>query len=506
MLLTNKNILANIVGRGWSMFSVFVFIPIYIAILGIKMYGVISFYAVLQGILIFADAGLTATLRRELAKGDASVESRKKKYKILRSIEFAYFLIVFGIVLFTFLFSDFIVQNWLNIEDLDMQSTKRSIQIMGLALGLNFLSTLYQGGLLGMEKQVKANTFQIIWSLLKNGGVIVVILLIDKALTTFFLWQAAINLLYALLLRYVLLSSLKGKQIFRWKFTEDIKILKTVWRYATGMLIISIIAAINSQFDKLIVSNLFSVSDLGIYTVAYSLAMVPVILSGPIATAIFPRLVNFFDQKSKKQLIKIFNNSFVLVLLLASSAGIVLALNANLFLMLWTQNHEIANLATLPARFLLLGQVLLAFQIIPFNLALAKGNTKITILSGSAGLLILIPMVIFMAKNYGMSGAAFSWFITSIIMTPIYIVLVLKKTMNFQIVKWFLVYLIKPFGIIVSGNLFFYLVKPSIISKPLFGLIYITITSFLVLLISFNIVFNIKIKNTLKFIQNELFA
>lgn len=470
------------------------------------MYGVISFYAVLQGLIIFADAGLTATLRRELASVEKSLTDREKKFKIFRSIEFVYLLLMSVIILSLFFSSDFIVQHWLDIEDLDVQETREGIQLMGFALGLNFFSTLYQGGLLGLERQVLSNTIQITWGLLKNGGVILGILFIGKTLFVFFMWQIGANLLYTIILRYFLVKQLKQGQHWNWKLYQDIIILKTVWKYATGMLVISIIAAITTQFDKLIISKFFSISDLAVYNVAYSLAMAPVILSGPIAVAIFPRLVAYSTDNKQDQLSIIFNNSFVLVLLLSSTVGIVLMLYADFFLNVWTQNAKIASLASYPAGILLIAQMLLSYQVIPFNLALAKGNTRINIKMGLIGLIILIPLTILFSRKYGIEGTAFSWLITSFIITPIYIGVVLKRLTVNKLSRWFIAFLLKPLALIILGNVFFYNLRPTFVDNSIFSLIYIAISASIVLLLSFNISFKIKFKNTLKFIQYELFA
>ncbi|MBJ6368155.1 oligosaccharide flippase family protein [Snuella sedimenti] len=502
----NKNIIANIIGRGLSMISVFIFIPIYISILGAKMYGVISFYVILQGILIFADAGLTATLKRELAKGDDSFESRFTKFKILRSIEVIYIFIVFLIGFSIFCGSDFIVDSWLNIEDLDFQSTKSGIQLMGIALGFNFLSTLYQGGVIGLEKQIASNFLQIVWGVLKNGGVIIAVLLIDKSLTVFFGWQLIINILYVIILRIFLLKVLKKKDRFKWVIKTDFKILKSVWKYAVGMFIIAVIASINSQFDKIVLSSYLVVSELTIYTVAYSLSTIPVVLSGPIATAIFPRLTQYFDRKNNVKLYRVFNNSFNLVLLLATTAGTILAFYSGYFLEIWTQNKEIAIKGALPATFLLLSQVLLSLQVIPFYLALAKGNTKINIIVGLLGIITLIPIIIVVAKYYDIVIVALTTFLYYLIITPIYIGVIVYKLTNLNCYKWGLNNLVKPIIIIVLGSSIFYFINLKLDLNFILKGLYILITSIAVFIISFSLTFKIKLKNIFKFIKNELFT
>ena len=502
----NRNIVANIFGRFWGVISIYIFIPLYIDVLGVKVYGVIGFYAVLEGLLIFADTGLTATLKRELAKGDESTESRKYKYKILRSIESVYFLIVFIIIGGVFFGSNFIVNSWLNIQDLDIESTKQGIQIMGAALGLNFLSALYQGGILGLERQVESNIFHVLWGIIKNGGAVLAVLFIDKTLSIFFLWQLGINLIYVVSLRFFVIKSLKQRSIFLWSFINDIKLLKDVWKYAFGMLLIAIIAALNSQFDKLVLSKLLSISELGIYTVAYSLAMIPIALSGPISNAIFPRFVKYFESNDNLKLEKTFTNSFKIVLLIAGTTATTLCFYSEFIINIWTQDKDIASSAYIPASLLLLGQMLLSFQIIPFNLALANGNTKINVRIGVIGLFFLMPLVFFMTKFHGMFGAALSWLIYSFVITPIYIILILKKTTTITISSWFLLHFLKPLLIIIIGNFIFLILKPLMVSNSYFDLGYIAISAGIVFMFTFRITFNVRIRNTLTFIKNELFA
>ena len=69
-----KNIIANFIGKFWSILSGFLFIPLYINYLGFESYSIISFGLVISGLMAIMDAGLTATLSRELARKDNSHE------------------------------------------------------------------------------------------------------------------------------------------------------------------------------------------------------------------------------------------------------------------------------------------------------------------------------------------------------------------------------------------------------------------------------------------------
>jgi hypothetical protein len=63
-----NNLIANVLGQGWSGLMNFVFVPVYIALLGIEAYGLIGLYASLQALYYILDAGMSATLNRELAR------------------------------------------------------------------------------------------------------------------------------------------------------------------------------------------------------------------------------------------------------------------------------------------------------------------------------------------------------------------------------------------------------------------------------------------------------
>ncbi|MCP4054739.1 MAG: hypothetical protein GY739_17175, partial [Mesoflavibacter sp.] len=236
------------------------------------------------------------------------------------------------------------------------------------------------------------------------------------------------------------------------------------------------------------------------------LAMIPVILSGPIATAIFPKLVNYHDNDDVPNLEKLFKNSFKMVLLLTSSAGFVLAFYSSFFLALWTQNETLALQASIPAFYLLLGQMMLSFQVIPFNILLAKGNTKVNIKMGILGLFLLFPLVILLSKYHGLKGAAMGWFLYSCFITPIFIIIVLKKYISMKTKDWIIINFLKPLLLIFLGNFFFYLIQQKLINNQLLILIYIIISSVLIFIVSTCFSFKIKPKNILKFIKYELFA
>src|SRR5665647_1926499 len=172
-----KNIIANFIGRFWSILSSFLFIPLYIHFLGFYSYSIISFTLVIARLMSILDGGLTATLSRELARSD---NSHKEKIKIFKTIESTYFIIIGFCIISAFCLSGVIANNWLILSAFDPHRVTLFLRIISFDIGFQLLLSFYLGGLLGLEKQVEANIYQMSWGILRNGLVIVAIIFVPS--------------------------------------------------------------------------------------------------------------------------------------------------------------------------------------------------------------------------------------------------------------------------------------------------------------------------------------
>ena len=62
-----SNIIANYIGKGWSIVAVYICAPLHLHFLGLETYGLIGFYTILISLLALVDMGLTAALNRKIA-------------------------------------------------------------------------------------------------------------------------------------------------------------------------------------------------------------------------------------------------------------------------------------------------------------------------------------------------------------------------------------------------------------------------------------------------------
>ena len=426
-----KNIIANFVGRFWSILSNFLFIPLYIYYLGFENYSVISFTLVIAGVMAVLDAGLTATLSREFARSDYELF---EKIKVYRTLETVYYIIVFLSILSVILFSGVIAENWLNLNSHTPNEIAFLLKIIGFDIGFQLLFRFYLGGLLGLEMQVKANIVQVGWGMMRNGFV-VLWLLFFPTLEVFFIWQATITVFFTFIIKLLLEKILLGQYSLKLSINIDRQVLMRVWHFAGGMLLISLVAAINTQMDKLSISKFLALDNLGYYNLAISLSQVLVVLVNPIAAALSPRFTSFYTSNKINEAKNLFLKVGLFVSIFIFSIMINLSLFSKDLLWIWTGDMVIAENTYILIPIISFSYSMLALQVIPFHIALANGYTKLNNLIGLLSLIITIPGYFFAIRIYGAIGAAVVFCIVQTLTTIIYIYFINKKFIKVNIFK-----------------------------------------------------------------------
>src|SRR5690606_26877610 len=173
--------------------------------------------------------------------------------------------------------ADIISKKWLQSVSLTHEDITTYIRLIGLGVGSQLMSVIYIGALMGLQKQVRAGLAQFIGSILKNIGVLLILMFINNSLYSFLFWQIACNILLIIIYRYSLLSLFSKKiHTIQYRFKT---IPSEIWKYLSGMFIFSILNSLNLQIDKLIASKLFTLDYFGYYSLVSILAQAPVIVA-----------------------------------------------------------------------------------------------------------------------------------------------------------------------------------------------------------------------------------
>lgn len=416
-----RNIIANFIGRFWSVLSNFLFIPLYIQLLGFESYSIISFGLVIAGLLAVLDSGLTATLSREFARSDQSLQEKERTFKTLETL---YFIIATLSILIVVVFSGLIASDWVTSDSYTSKEISLFIKIIGFDVGFQLLIRFYLGGFLGLEKQIKSNLLQVAWGITRNG-LVVLALLIHPSLKMFFVWQALSTIMFGFISGSMLRKEIRGAYLIGINKIEK-RILSRIWKFAGGMLLISLVAALNTQMDKLAISKLLPIESLGYYTLAVSLSMGILVVVNPISVATLPRLTSLFTGKLLTEAKNLYNKINNIVSLLVFSLMVNIFYFSFELIWIWTGNLDIAAQSHNLLSYISIGVSFLALQIIPYNIAIANGYTKLNNIIGILSLIVTLPGYWFMTARFGAIGAAYVFSIVQVAITIIYLYFINK--------------------------------------------------------------------------------
>lgn len=433
MCRIGRNAIFNILSKLWSMVSIFLFVPFYVKFLGVESYGIVSFFATMQMTINLVGFGLSNTLKREFAVSEDN-EKESRKFKLLRSVEIIYWVISIVVAVICMLTSGIIANKWLTIETLNVDYVACVITLMGGSIAIQLIANLYLGCLLGLDYQSEANILSIIWSACKNCGAVLILWKITSDLRIFYTWHILLDILYTIILRYSIGRKLKREKTCKWGF-RDFVVLKRIAKYAAGVFVISVIALINKQLDKILISNRLTLTELGAYNLAITLGNLTTIVSTAAFTSVLPSLTQLVSRGESIALNNIFSRCNRVVNIVTGCLGGFVAVFAMELLQIWLGTTSYNEILRSSAPFVVLAIAITEFQSLPYALALAYGNTNINMLIG----IIFIPMVCIFTwigiEYWRLMGASVAYFIMMLSQTLIYEFAVLKKYTKISVME-----------------------------------------------------------------------
>ena len=403
-----KNVIANYLGQGWTALMGIAFVPLYIEYLGIEAYGLIGVFAILQAWLTLLDMGMTPTLSREMARYTAGAHTAQSIRDLLRSLEVICFAIASVCGMVIWFVSAWLATHWLQAEKLPVEEVAQAISIIGFVVALRFIESLYRGAILGLQKQVWLSVVGSGLATLRWVGAVGVLVWVAPNIEAFFIWQGLMSVLTILAFAFAVHRHLPSSaQTARFSWFQ----LKSIWRFAGGMMATTLLVLLLMQVDKIILSRMLNLEMFGYYTLAGTVATVLYLLTAPITQAYYPRFTELVAKGDIAGLIRIYHQGAQLVSVLIVPAALMLVFFGENFLLLWTGNqvltHNVAPLLALLA----LGTLLNGLMHIPYMLTLAYGWPGFAVRQNVVAVILLVPAIIWVTPRYGAIGAAWIWVI-----------------------------------------------------------------------------------------------
>lgn len=403
-----SNLIANFSGKAWAGILSLAFVPFYIKLMGMEVYGLLGIFMSLSALLSLLDMGLSATLSRELSRLSAVENSSQESRNLVRTFEAVYWGIGVLIAVAVVTLAPLITKYWINSSSVNSETVEQTLIIMGFSMAFQWPVALYSGGLMGLQRQVVLNVIRSVAVTVQHGGAVLILLFVSPSVLLFFLWQAMLGLLATIALAVCLWKSLPKA---RMQVRFDKELLVKNWRFASGMMGISLTTILLTQIDKIILSKMLTLEMFGYYMLAFNVANALNNLITPIFSALFPRFTQLAASSEEGKLIPLYHKGCQLLAVLVFPVAVTIAIFSKEILILWLGDAPAAQNAHQVLTLLMIGTALNAIMTLPYTLQLAYGWTRLAIYKNIIAVAFLVPLMMWMVQMYQGMGAAWVWII-----------------------------------------------------------------------------------------------
>jgi len=382
------------------------FVPFYIKYLGIEAYGVIGIFAVLQASLALLDMGMKPALGREMARFTAGAHNAQSIRDLLRSIEIIGAVTSIGIALCIWAAAAWLATDWISSKDLPTDVLAQSFAVMGVVIALRFLESIYVSSIVGLQRQVIESMVSSSIATARGLGAVAILAWISPTIEAFFIWQGLISMITIPILATIVYRELPAApRSARFSPTA----ITGIWRFAAGVMLITFLALLLTQVDKILLSRLLPLKVFALYALAGVLTNTLYMLTSPISAAFYPQFTELVTRNDAVGLRRAYHQAAQLTAVVVGGAAVLLIMFADSVLRLWTSNAELSMQVAPLLRVLALGTLANALMGIPYQMQLAHGWTALTIKINVAAAFLFIPAIFFVAPRYGAIGAAWIW-------------------------------------------------------------------------------------------------
>lgn len=402
-----KNTIANYLGQFYNMFIGIAILPAYMTYLGAEAFGLIGFFTMLSAWMMLLDVGLSATISRQSASLKHSLEGMLEFKQILRSVESVFLVIALIIAIGVWSADNFISNTWLNIEALDKNEVAYCISLMGIMIGFKWIVGLYKGAINGFEQQVWINIYGISINSLKFIGGFILVKYISQSPSSYFEYQLVIGIIELLVIHNKVYKIVPKSENF---IMPSVIMLKKIMPFALGIAYTSGIWIVLTQIDKLLLSNILPLTEYGYFTLVAVIVSGMAVLSGPIGTAVQPRMTSLISTNKQDEVIRLYKKATQFVSVIGFATAGTVAVFSTELLYAWSGNMEAALWAGPVLFWYALGNGLLMVLAFQYYLQFAHGNLKYHIWGNTLfGFIQIIAMVI-AVYTYSAIGVAITWF------------------------------------------------------------------------------------------------
>ena len=424
---TRGRILADASARLWNAFLSFALLPLYLHFIGAESYGVLIVYGTIQSVISLFDGSLAPTLTRELSRARSAVADWARARDLARTLEVVYWGMA-GIVGLALAVSvPYIAENWLNPNKLTTDEVRGALYVATLGLVVQWPSTIYSGGLVGLQRQKTLAVIAVIGSALRAVLCILCLWLISPTVEVLFWVGVVLGFSQTVILRLLFWRTLP-QATGRVRFQGAL--LKEVWRFAFGVSVITLTSVLLLQADKVTLSRLLPLDKFGYYAISTAIASALFIMTGALFSVTFPKLSELVAGTDQAKLKSFYHLACQAVAAAVLPVSMVIGFFSEELLMLWTRDANVAASGHWVLSIFIVGNVFNCLLSLPYTLQLAYGITRIAILANFVALMFSFPTIVVLYDWLGILSGPVTWGLANL-----WLLLVLSYTAHRRLLR-----------------------------------------------------------------------
>lgn len=406
----SRNLLAGLTNSIWSALIGLAVVPFYLKYLGIEAYGLIGFFVTTQAVLSLLDMGMAPTINREVARCSAFGDL-KEAGKLLHTLAVVYWSMAGAIALLILALGPLIAEYWLQSKQISPETISHAVMLMGLVVACRWPIGLYKGALIGAQRVTVSSGINMVMATIGSLGAVAVLAFVSPTIEAFFIWQASVGLVYAITMRTAAWRIIGKTKQNRF----DVDELKRIWRFTAGMSAIGLTGLVFTQLDKVILSKMLGLEEFGHYMLATVVVSGLYLLVAPVYSVVYPRFSVLAATGDLENLTDLYRLGTRLLATVLFPIAMVLAVFSDDLVLVWTRNPDIASSVAPVIALLAMGSALHGVMHFPYALQLAYGMTRLPLTINAILMIVLVPLIIFLALKYGALGGAMAWLVLHVL-------------------------------------------------------------------------------------------
>jgi O-antigen/teichoic acid export membrane protein len=435
LMSLGRNIAANYLGQVYTSLIAILTVPLLVEYMGIEAYGLVGFYAMLQGWFVLLDMGLTTAISREAGRYRGGGTDGLALRRLLRALE-GLFLTLGAVAMLAMLVgANAIATHWLKIEALDAKQVQHVLSIIALIVVLRWVCGLYRGIITGFEQQVWLSAFTSVVATIRFVFVLPYLIFVGATPMHFFGYQLAIAVVELFILvtkTYRIMPAIVPPVRILWQWEP----LHNVMQFALSAAFTSAVWVLVTQADKLMLSGMIPLSEYAVYTMGVLVAGGITILTSPVVAAVTPRMVKLDAEGDEIGLLKLYRECTQLVGVVIIPFVLVFALFPVQVITAWTGQVGIVTRAAPILSLYAIGNGILAFAGLSYMLQVARGNLTLHVAGNVIFVLLFLPILYFAVTRFGMLGAGYAWIITNLFPFVVWLPIVHRKFLKGVHPRW----------------------------------------------------------------------